>query len=103
MTDTWTAEQFWRYAEGLIGAHECGQMREEMALRGLCVMPMEEIERLRDLVAKREDALGVAVRQVERMKDALCMIVGLGGRHDLIDAQKFASSALSSTERGGGK
>ena len=34
---------------------------------------------------------------VERMKGALCMIVGLGGRHDLIDAQKFASSALSST------
>ena len=37
--------------------------------------------------------------QVERMKGALCMIVGLDGRHDLIDAQKFASSALSSTER----
>lgn len=31
----------------------------------------EEIERLRDLVAKREDSLGLAIRQVERLTHTL--------------------------------
>lgn len=41
MTETWTSEQFWQYAEGLTDSFVVEQLHDTMKERGLCIVPAQ--------------------------------------------------------------